>query len=152
MEEFRVPLRTIAVAIRLEDGEVLSGGIPVAESSPTGHEGTAVDRLNDADPFLPLSGPDGSVLLHKGAIVWVELALDAEDGSAEDGSTAVPVELNLVGGETRSGEVRYVMPPERSRLMDFLNRSDPFVEVTQGRRRTLVHRKFVIKVREQNRF
>lgn len=59
----------------------------------------------------------------------------------------ISVHLDLAGGFTVAGEVRIMMPPEDSRLQDFLNAADAFFPVIDQTGTFLVNRRLVDSVR-----
>ncbi|MCX6545839.1 MAG: hypothetical protein NTV05_15675 [Acidobacteria bacterium] len=96
------------------------------------HKGTGVeglsDVLNSADPFLVLQRTDreGHGFYNKGAIVRVEY--EEDDLPAYEGSKTLDCRVSMMDGLIVEGKVRYVLPPNRARLYDYLNlREESFI-------------------------
>lgn len=150
MEIFRTPQRMVAVRVLLEDGQKLEGGFYVPATGPDGNPGRLLDRLNDAsEEFLPLAGRY-ETLLNKSCIVTVELASGQQqtEGIESDVAREQKVRIALARGDTVEGWIRYLMPEERSRLLDYLNEAPNFIPVIGERRVSLVHRRFIQSVEE----
>jgi hypothetical protein len=58
------------------------------------------------------------------------------------------VRMTLTRGQPVEGWIRYLMPEEKARLLDFLNTAPPFIPVIGEQRTLLVHRRFIVSVEE----
>jgi hypothetical protein len=87
-------------------------------------------------------------LLNKAGIIWVQLtgATAAEVGDVDAGRPA-PVRFTLAGGLSLVGTLSIVMPPERARVIDYMNAAGRFVPLFGDGLVTLVRRSFVVSVR-----
>ena len=90
-----------------------------------------------------------SFLLNKAGIIWVQLS---GQGAREVAAThrigrPVPVRLSLAGGLSVVGTLSIVMPPERNRVVDYMNAVGRFVPLFGDGITTLVQRGFVVSVR-----
>lgn len=140
----------VPVRVRLEDGRTLDGGFYVPTMASEGRPGRLLDRLNDgAEYFLPLAGRY-ETLLNKERIVTVQLASGHHQAEGiEDGFACEQrVRINLVQGEILEGWIRYLMPEEKTRLLDYLNSAPRFIAVISEPRVTLVQRRFIVGVEE----
>ncbi len=151
--QFRVPQQTVAVRVLLEDGTMIDGELYAPSTVGAGNDvQRLLDRLNDdAERFVPLAWNDDNCLVQKAWIVWVQLneAVDPAEAAAEpEGGLVHSLRLTFGNGKTLSGEVSYVMRPERSRVLDFLNATPPFFALRGGERVTLVNRAFVQQVHD----
>jgi hypothetical protein len=149
MDEYRVPQRKVPVRVRLEDGRDIEGFLFAPDTGPDGEPGRVVDRLNDEpERFLALVGERRSCLLHKGSVVAIELS--PADGNLElhegEHATEVRVELRLETNLVVSGTICYTMPPERQRVLDFLNAAPDFISVETESSTTLLNVDRVISV------
>ena len=61
--------------------------------------------------------------------------------------TGAPVGMHLTGGINLVGRFEISMPPERSRVIDFLNVASRFVPLFGEDRVTLVQRSYIVAVR-----
>jgi hypothetical protein len=149
MEIFRVPKREVQARILLDDGRTVDCTIYTALTSPEGGPQRVVDRLNDPDEeFLPVHAGEERFLLNRSGIVTVELAGDQEtiEGADSEAGKRIPVRLSLTGGIGLLGEFHVVMPPERSRALDYLNAAPRFLPVLGEDRVTLVQRNYIVSV------
>lgn len=120
----RVPVR-----IALAEGVTLTGEIYLQPSTAF-HETreTPLEMLNRRELFFPLSQPDGEFLLvakaqvvslsYEGAVV-----ADPERASA---ARVIGIEVTMVGGTSYQGNAATELPPDKSRLSDYLNAPEPF--------------------------
>lgn len=151
MEQFKVPKREAHVRILLDDGRILEGEVFASLVGPDGRPGRVLDRLNDAgEEFLAMRTDAERFLLNKSGIVTVELpgsANDVLDESLDAGHT-VAVRLSLAGGTGLVGRLHLIMPPERSRVLDYLNNTERFFPLISEGRVTLVHKRYVMSARD----
>ena len=150
MKEFQVPTRRVPTRVLLDDGRVLECVMYASEAAPSGHAQTLQERLNDsAEEFVPVSSGDDRFLLNKSGMVTVEL-LEPE-GEIElldlPSGHQVPVRLSLTGGLSMLGTFHVVMPPERSRVLDYVNSAPRFVAVLGDNKLTLIQRSYIVSVR-----
>ena len=149
MEMYRIPRREVAARILLDDGRTLDGTVFTTDSVPGGRPEDVLHLLNDpTEDFVPLVCGDDSFLLNKTGIIWVQLtgATAAEVGDVDAGRRA-PVRLTLAGGLSLVGTLSIVMPPERSRVIDYMNAAGRFLPLFGDGHVTLVRRSFVVSVR-----
>lgn len=151
MDELRVPKRRVAAEVLLPGGAGRRILLFLAEAAPA-HAGPErpSDVLNGGDGFVPAFDEDAKVItfLNLGGLVVVRVARELEQG-AGDGLTLPTeheVEVLLESGGTLRGLVSYLRPPERSRLVDFLNEPAPFFPLIEGRAVALVNKRHVARV------
>ena len=140
----------VAVRVTLENGRTVEGGLYVPAIGPDGQPGRLLDRLNDeVERFLPLAGRH-ETLLNKSAIVSVQLASGHERAEGIESGVAreQQVRMLLRRGEAVDGWIRYLMPEEKARLLDYLNAAPTFIPVIGERRVTLVQRRFILSIQE----
>jgi hypothetical protein len=150
MEMYRVPRREVPVRILLDDGRTVDGILFTAETAAGGRAEDVLHFLNGGDvEFIPVMSGKDSILLNKAGIIWVQLSGDAarEIADEADGGVRVPVRLSLPGGMSVMGTMKIVMPPERSRVLDYLNAAGRFLPLFGEGVVTLVQRRFVVTVR-----
>jgi hypothetical protein len=154
MKLFQVPQRRIRVRLRLSDGRELDGTLFVPESGPGGGPGRLIDRLNDAaEWFLPLLGADGQQVIAKRSLVTILCEAGDEPAAAGDVAAdhACQVRLRLAGGAVIGGWLRYGAPPERSRVLDYLNTAPSFLRIEAETGLTYVARAAIVSVEELDR-
>jgi hypothetical protein len=150
MEIYRIPRREIPVRVLLDDGRTLDGTLFTHESGPGGRPQDVLHHLNESEgDFVPLVCGRDSFLVNKAGIVWVELAGEPaqEITSNAVGAQHVLARLRIAGGASVAGTLAIVMPPERSRVLDYLNAAGRFVALFREGTVTLVQRHFIVTVR-----
>ena len=150
MDIYRIPRREAPVRILLDDGRALDGNLSTAETGPGGRPEDVLHYLNGTDEgFVPLLCGSDSLLLNKAGIVWVQLTGALAREIADDAVDArhVPARVSLAGGLTVFGTLAIAMPPERSRVLDYLNAAGRFLPLLGDGTVTLVQCRFVVTVR-----
>lgn len=150
MDTYRIPRREVPVRLLLDDGRTLEGTAFTLESGPNGGPQDVLALLNDADDeFLPFACDRDWFLLNKAGIIWAQLAGAAAQESAAKVLSAhhVLARFSLAGGLNVVGTLAIVMPPERSRVLDYMNAAGRFVPLFGEDSVTLVQRRFVVSVR-----
>lgn len=150
MEIYRIPRHETSVRILLDDGRSLDGSVFTADAGPGGRPQDLLDRLNDpSEDFLPLASGGDSFLLNKAGIIWAQTsgASARELFEQAGGGRMVPVRMSLAGGMSLVGTLSIVMPPERSRVLDYLNAAGKFIPLFGEGTVTLVQRGFIVVVR-----
>jgi hypothetical protein len=153
VRELQVPKRRVEVELTFTGGEHGRFGVFVAEHcvERSGPERVS-DVLSRRDPFFPAVDPgtgEATVVARAAvAVVQVPRADEPGDGDEVGPATEHAVELHLHDGQRVRGTVSYVLPPERSRLLDFLNAAPPFLRlVAESGDVLLVNRDHVVRVR-----
>lgn len=152
MEIFRVPRRLVHVRLMLDDGRTIEGRLFTAVTGTDGRPERLVDHLNDpSEDFVPLAVGDDRFLIGKAGIVYVQFfeRPDEADGLDTPGGRRAPVRLTLTGGMALLGSFVIDMPPERSRVVDYLNAAPRFVPVFGEGQITLVQRNNIVTVRSE---
>lgn len=150
MEDLRVPKRAVPVEVVLPGGEARQVAVYLSEGAAS-HPGPErlSDLLNGTAPFIPAreSGSGAMTFLHRASIAVARVASEEEPA---DDSFTIPteheVEITLADGARLSGLVAYVAPQSRERLVDFLNRPEPFLRLLERERVALVGRAHVARV------
>ncbi len=150
MSDLRIPKRAVPVEVVLPGGEARQVSIFLAEGAAS-HPGPErlSDLLNGSAPFIPAREAGSGVMtfLHRASIAVARVAADEEPA---DDSFTIPteheVEITLTDGARLSGLVAYVAPESRERLVDFLNRPEPFLRLMERDGVALVGRAHVARV------
>jgi len=151
MKIFQVPQREVEVEVLLEGGEKMEGLLYAPTAGPSGGPGRLSERLNDGDEhFLPLVAVANAHLLSKSWIMTVLLPPGEEEAESQQGEQAeeCSVVMILKGGLNLTGRLRYTMPPEKRRILDYLNAAPQFIPLLQEGRTILVNRKFLVRIRD----
>ena len=152
VEELKLQKRRVPVSVTLAGGVRTRVALFLADAVPgrTGHE-LLCDLLEDEAPFLPAVVLESGAIsfISRAAVVVVEAGADADREPGEDLAlpTEVAIEVTVVEGQRLRGHVRYVRPPDRSRLIDFLNDDRRFLPL-HGDDETVrfVHKRYVCRV------
>jgi len=148
MEKFRVPQRKVPARVCMRDGREVRGALYVPAGGPGGGPGSLTSRLAETNErFLPFAGAEGGSLLSKRWITSVHLR--REDAAPElpdpPPQHEVRVRMTLAGGNQIVGTVSYSMPPEKGRLIDFLNAAPRFVLVRRADEIALINRDHILE-------
>ena len=121
----------------------------LGESSET-HTGYElfVDVLNSDSIFIPMEDvfADEILLIGKSQIMGVELAernLMPETLEAPQ----MPVLIELVNGEMLEGDFYIEMPPDKSRLSDFLNFTPQFIYLCRDSTDFILNKAYILSVK-----
>lgn len=102
------------------EGQVV-GSLFVREQSPD-HAGAEepIEVLNSEAPFIVLQkdAPEDLRFYNRNSIIRVEYTTDSQ---IIDGVTTLSCTLNMMDGSVMEGTIREELPPEHSRLFDYIN-------------------------------
>jgi hypothetical protein len=123
---YRIETTQKAVILTMLDGEELRGKVFIHSSSYRPFELEDVSELfNSSSPFFPLELETGEVILVSKKRVGEVAANRGEDASDQPPLGAPTptalLQIVLVGGEVRLGSIRLEAPPDRARVLDYLN-------------------------------
>ncbi len=149
-DELKVPKRRVQVEVLLAGGGARQVTVFLAgfASSHAGRERLS-DLLNAAEgEFVPAIDADSDELmfLNRRSVAVAHVLREWESDEELTGGSEHEVEIDLIDGTHLLGTVRYVMPPERSRLNDYLNDAQPFVRLERGDKVTLVNKQHIARV------
>jgi hypothetical protein len=151
MEELRVPKRRTPVEIQLPGGAVHRVAVFLGDFAHD-HAGPEClsDLLNGPGEFVPAYDLDSDTMtfLNRAGIAVARLPGYFEPESSEQHTlpTEHDVEIILNDGAKLRGLVSYVLPPERCRLIDFLNDAPLFFRLLEQSTVSLVNRRHVALV------
>jgi hypothetical protein len=126
MGELTVPKRRVEVAVELAGGLERRVSLFLAESAP-GHAGQerVCDLLEADGRFIPAldAAARGITFLRRAAILVMSAPSEPTIGTADDVTlpTEHEVDVALDDGRMLHGVISYALPPDRSRLVDYLN-------------------------------
>lgn len=151
MDELRVPKRRLAVEIILPGGAARNVTMFLAEYA-NDHAGPerVSDLLNGTGDFIPAldSAKDQVVFFNRSSIALARVAADEERDASDELTipTEFQVEVTLLDGAKIVGLVSFILPPDRARLVDYLNSSAPFFRLLQQDVVALVNKKHVAQI------
>lgn len=150
MSELRVPTGVLPVEIECADGRRFNGRVFIPTASPS-HDGpTRPEEWMNASPaFFPFvpDGEDAPVLMNKREILVLTVLAPA---GVEDGDLDSPLVQVRVEAESRrlEGELLIDMPPNHLRVLDYVNRAEPFLLLREGSIRHLIQKERITRVIE----
>lgn len=150
VDDLRIPKRAVPVEVVVPGGGVRRVSVFLAEGAAS-HPGPerVSDLLNGSEPFIPAREEPGGAMtfLHRASIAVARVAADEEPA---DASYTIPteheVQIALADGTLLAGLVSYVAPENHGRLVDFLNRPEPFIRLLTPDGVALVGRAHVARV------
>lgn len=148
MQELRVPKHRIPVELTLVGGTTRNVLVFLAEFAAR-HSGPErlSDLLDGESEFIPSveASTDAVFFLNRASVAVARMAssVEADDEGQHTIRTEHDVEITLVGGAKLRGLVAYVMPPERSRLTDYLNSEPRFIELIEQEGVALVNKQHI---------
>ncbi|MCU0607036.1 MAG: hypothetical protein MUF78_06380 [Candidatus Edwardsbacteria bacterium] len=138
MQQLAVEKRTVPVLVRFEDGQELKGDLFLSRTAKrrAGQE-TVLDYMNEAEEFFPLKvAEDRTVrMINKRRVIALEVAAAVEFGDEETATAGAKQERMTVIFKTHhrlSGTGYIEMPPQKSRIIDFLNQGSQFFLMKDG--------------------
>jgi hypothetical protein len=112
------------------EGRVVGSLFLRPQSANTPGEEEPLEVLNTSEPFLVLKRdqPDELRFYNKSSVVRVEY--DEDKALSLPNVEPLPCTLHLMDGSLLSGTIRKALPPDRSRLFDYLNlHGEQFVKI-----------------------
>ena len=151
VKELRVPKQRAEVEVILPGRGSHRVAVFLADFAPNHAGGERLsDLLNGAGGFFPAvdAETDQVVFLNRDTIAVARIAAAFERDPASELTlpTEHEVSIRLSDGQQIEGLISFVMPPERSRLMDFLNESPPFFRLLQKDCVSLVNKHHVASI------
>jgi len=127
----KIPKKLKPVTLWIHPEGRVVGSLFLRPQSPnTSGEEEPLEVLNTRDPFLVLRRDDRDELrfYNKSAVVRVEY--DEDRPLPMPDVQTLPCTLHLMDGSLIAGTIRKALPPDRSRLFDYLNLHDEqFVKI-----------------------
>jgi len=150
---YRIETTRKAVILTMLGGEEVRGNVFIHFSSYRPFELEDVSELfNSETPFFPLELENSEVILVAKERV-AELGADRSDDPSElpppdPRSPTALLQIVLVGGEVRLGSIRLDAPPDRARVLDYLNAlTSRFLTLYTSNEARLINRSLIDRVR-----
>lgn len=152
MEDLKVPMATVVAEVTCSDGRSIRGRVFVPASSYS-HEGPmrAEEWLNEPPAFFAIlpEEVDAPLILNKREllVVTVPAASNLEVGEDQSGRPRRQVVVET-GGRRVEGTIDIETPQHQQRVLDHLNRPEPFLTLRDGERHHLVYKPRIIRLVE----
>ncbi|MFN2545954.1 MAG: hypothetical protein ABR567_00825 [Myxococcales bacterium] len=148
-DELKVPKRRAQVEVLLPGGAARQVTVFLSEfaSRHNGPERLS-DLFNASEDFVPALDvlSETMTFLNRHGIAAARVAREWELGEEAPAGEQHEVEIALVDGTTLRGTVTVVLPPGRTRLLDFLNDAQPFLRLDEKERVALVNKRHIARV------
>ena len=147
-DELKVPKRRVQVEVLVPGAPPEKVTVFLAEfaSTHTGPERLS-DLLNAHDEFFPAQDASGETrFLGRHSIAAARVEREWELGEELPEGHQHEVEIQLAGGIQLRGLVSFVLPHDRSRLLDYLNDPQPFVRLAEQDKVSLVNKRHILRV------
>jgi hypothetical protein len=152
MSELKVPTVVLQAEVECADGRRFVGRIFIPAASAKHPGPTRPDEwLNAESPFFPFLPDEAAVpvLLNKREVLVLTVPAAASDGEIAEG-VEVPVRRVSVEAEARRLEGMLIidMPQNHLRVLDCLNRPEPFLTLRDGELHHLIQKERITRVIE----
>lgn len=153
----RVPKKTLEVELALAGATPRRVELFLAEHGEHDFNRQHVlDLLDQVDSFIPIRDLETGEWesFNSDAVVWVGIpasSADADGSGDELFEHRRSVRVALTGGGWLEGDVLYSAPDAGPRLVDHLNRNDPYFRLWNAEQVFLVNKRWVLRVVENGR-
>ena len=152
--ELRVPTTAHEAEVLCADGRTFKGHVFIPDAA-SNHGGPmrAAEWINDPAaffPFLPADHPS-SFLVGRNQVIAFTVGADPTEES-DDPELAGGVRHHVVvecGDRRFQGHIVVDMPAHQMRVLDYVNRADPFLIVRDGDRQHLIRKARITRVVER---
>lgn len=146
-----MPKRAVQVELTRPGGARLDAEVYLAEFASSHLGGERLSEMLNGGSFLPARDrAHGKVVFltcQNIAVARVAREVEADDDAAAHTiPTEHEVRVTLVDGQRLQGLLTYVLPPERARLIDFLNSCPQFIPLLEADHLALVNRAHIAQI------
>ena len=151
--EYRVPTTALQAEVLCADGRSFLGRVFVPDVAAT-HRGPvrAAEWMNEHAPFFPFLPDDGPgpFLLNRSEVLVFTVGAESDaDLDSPEGESGLHRRVIVECRDRRyEGEIVIDMPAHLSRVLDYLNRPDPFLIVRDGARHHLIRKARITRIIE----
>jgi hypothetical protein len=154
MDELRIPTVTLAADVVLTDGRQFPGRLFVPAAAPR-HPGPtrASEWLNEPAEFFAFLPDDSrdAIMVNKGEVLFVSVPAEANGDGPDDVDTPRPAVEVECAGRRFEGHLAIDMPAGQTRVLDYLNRTERFLTLRDGRRHYLLRKSGITRVFDKGR-
>lgn len=148
--ELRVPTVALAAEIRYFDERALNGRIFLPALAQNHGGPTRPDEwMNQGSMFFPFVPDAGgpAVILNKRYVIMLSLGAVQEFEVAEEVGAPRLVRIEC-GNLSVEGMLHIDMPPQQSRVLDFVNRNDAFLTIRDGEQLHIIQKNRITLISE----
>ncbi len=148
-DELKVPKRRVQAEVLLPGGGSRQVTFFLSDFAPN-HNGPErlSDLLNARDEFVPVvdAVTDSVSFLGRHTIAAARVGREWEISEQLAGAEEHELEITLIDGSALRGKVSFVLPLGRTRLLDFLNDEQPFIELVEREKVALINKRYIARV------
>ncbi len=149
MDEYKIEKNLFLVKVFFLDGTIKEGSVYLSLQAAH-HEGreTVSDVLNQKEQFIPINFKEEQIrLINKTHIIMMSFPLDNIENLMP--CYVAGVEINLDNKTQKEGIFVFQLPKHLTRLKDFVNQADSFVELRIDKEIYLINKDHILSVREK---
>ncbi|SRR5258708_7370564 len=149
--ELRVPTVRLAVEIRYFDERPMRGSIFLPAGAQRHGGAMRPDEwMNQANPFFPFQPEEGGrpIVLNKRYVVVLTVTLTGEESERDDDAGSIRKVTVQCGTLELNGTIYLEMPENQRRLLDFVNRPEPFLNLHDGEQRHIIQKNRITSITE----
>ena len=153
MPERKIREKRLKVQVTFSDGdkEELEFPLPLSKQDIPLTQ-SVKNVLEDSEMFFSLYNPHrkSSEIVNKDQILSIALPLEKEENnvSIKVLPTIHPVEVKLHDGTRLEGTLHYFMPPQTSRVLDYVGLEQRFIEIRTKAALILINKKHILKLKQ----
>lgn len=145
-KDWKVPVGTADVVLRLEGGETRNARVYLQVATPSRRPQSVLDLLNERVHFLAMEERGRTCLIHKDALFWVDGGDQILPPEGDVPPLRRSVRLWMAGGIEMRGETLIVAPPGHRRVLDLLNGPESFITLMVGGRPRIIHKRHIHRI------
>ena len=147
MEDRRIAKHTCKISLLLADKSTLDGVVFLSHHKDHDSVPESVGELLNRAAFIPVSVPDGIVLVNVEKIAKATVPSRKElYENVEILGTRHKVDIRMLDGSTIEGEFLVELPEDSCRVKDYLNLPDLFFRLILGDEVLYVNRHYILSV------
>jgi hypothetical protein len=145
--------KSVGLKITFSGGEKEELELPLLESGKKAPLSETVSSLlEDSESFLSLLNPKtkSPEIINKDQILFVKLPPEKNEDSMSINVKPVvhSVEIKLHDGSSLKGKLQYFMPPQTSRILDYIGDDQRFIQIQAKSALLLVNKRHIVKMQQ----
>ena len=151
MNEYKIEKSLFLVKVFFLDGTIKEGSVYLSLHAAR-HEGreTVSDFLNQKEQFISINFKEEQIrLINKTHIIMMSFPLCKENIENSVPYYVAEVQIDLDNNTQKEGSFVFQLPDHLTRVKDFLNHADVFVELRTDTEIYLINKNHILSVREK---